>query len=71
MLTKKDLRNIGELMDERLDPVKDDMKRVETKVDSVKETLDDLVDATGAIFAWTDDIHREIVGKPAKRVSGN
>lgn len=71
MLTKKDLQNIGSVMDEKLEPIKKDIKRIEIKVDSVKETLDDLTDATGAIFEWTDDIHRAIIGKSIKRLHEN
>lgn len=74
-LTKNDLQNIGELidekLDEKLDPIKKDITRIDTNVISMKETLDDLVQATGAIFEWTDDIHRAFVGKSPKKLQGN
>lgn len=60
--TKDDLKDLAK---------QKDLLRLESKVDEIKETVDDLTDAVGAIFEWTDDIHRAIVGKPVKRVSGN
>lgn len=61
-VTKDDLKELAK---------QKDLLRLETKVDTVKGTLDELVDVVGAIFEWTDDIHRAIVGKPTKRTSGN
>jgi phage-related minor tail protein len=74
-LTKKDLKNIGSLMEEKLEPVIKDIKHVEIKVDSVEKKVNELtgfiVPAVGNILKWTDDIHRAIVGKPIKRPHGN
>ncbi len=74
-LTKKDLKNIGSIMEEKLEPVKKDIKRVEIKVDGVEKKVNELtgfiVPAVGNILEWTDDIHRAIVGKPIKRPHGN
>ncbi len=48
-----------------------DLLHVQTKVSSVERKLDELtefiVPAIGNLLEWTDDIHRAIVGKPAKR----
>ena len=81
-LTKKDLKNIGSLMEEKLEPVKKDLKRVEIKVDGVDkkvsaveqkvvELTEFVVPAIGNLLEWTDNIHRAIVGKPTKNPHGN
>ena len=71
MLTKRDLQSIGSLMDVKFEPMKKDIKHMKSNVDSINQKLDELVNAIGAIFAWTDDIHRAIIGKPAKRPHEN
>lgn len=71
--TKEDLKALAKQDD--LLAIKKDVARVETKVDRVKTSLDELseyvVPALGNIFRWTDSIHRAIVGKPMKSPSGN
>lgn len=54
---------------------KKDIDRIDASIGSLKRELKadiaDLANALGAIFQWTDDIHRAIVGKPVKRSAGN
>ena len=66
MLTKQDQKFLLENL-----ATKNDVKRIETKIDEVQQSVNDLTGAVGAIFEWTDDIHRAIVGKSVKRVHGN
>ena len=59
----KELAKQSDLLD-----VKKDIIRLETKIDSVSEDVQDLTSAVGAIFQWTDDIHSAIAGKKSSRV---
>jgi len=106
-LTKKDLKQIGTVMDEKLNiklkPLQTSLTNIDKKVDildtrissvekkvdtldvrvisleknvsKVEQKVDELtefvVPAIGNILAWTDDIHRAIIGKPTKSSHGN
>lgn len=63
MLTKADKKFI-------LDNVatKGDLLNVK---EELKSDIADIIKALGAIFEWTDEIHRAIVGKPFKHPSQN
>lgn len=60
--TKDDLKKLAS---------KRDIARVETAIAGLKNDIGDIANALGAIFEWTDDIHRAIVGRPLKRPSQN
>lgn len=40
MLTKNDLQNIGSVMDEKLEPIKKDLKSIKRKLDITIRTFD-------------------------------
>jgi len=71
MLTQKDIKKIKESLKDDFDGLSKSIQRVEKKVDTVSENIDDLSGAVGAIFEWTDDIHRAIVGRKHSKTSGN
>ena len=62
--TKADLKNFA---------TKEDISILAKQKDlvEIKQDIKDLTGAVGAIFEWMDDIHRAIVGKPIKSISGN
>lgn len=78
-LTKKDIKQIGSVVDAKLDaklkPIKIQLQSVDKKITSLDQKVTDLtefvVPAIGNILEWTDGIHRAIVGKPSRRTSGN
>lgn len=69
--TKDDLKNFATKDDLNGLAKQKDLLRLELKVDSIKQDVHDLTDAVGAIFQWTDNIHRAIIGKPSRKSSEN
>lgn len=69
--TKKDLSRFAtkDDLDKKLKPIRTKIDTLDTKMDNMKSSIDVLVDATGNILEWTDDIHRAIVGTHKKSVS--
>jgi len=66
MLTKKDQKFLLDNL-----ASKQDISRIESAISDLKRDIGDLTDAIGAIFQWTDNIHRAIVGKPTRKISEN
>ncbi len=81
MITDVDIRKLQKVFDTKQESKKrhkETLKRfdnLDKRVSSVEQKVTELtefvVPAIGNILEWTDDIHRAIVGKPSKRVSGN
>lgn len=84
MLTKNDLHQIKSIVDtsveekleKKLSPIrldihtlKSDVGTLKSDVGEIKVSIDALVDATGNILEWTDDIHRAVTGPHKKLVS--
>ena len=66
MITDRDIKKLKEVFDTKQESKKrheETMKRF----DGIDETLGDMTHALGAVFEWTDDIHKVIVGKFVKR----
>jgi hypothetical protein len=56
--TKSDIKGLGK---------QKDLLRIESKVDSVQRTLDDLVEVVAPINPWMDEIHNSIVKEELPR----
>lgn len=70
MITDADVKKFKEVFDTKQDSEKRHKETLK-RFDQLDETLSAMTDAVGAIFEWTDDVHKVIVGKPSKTTHGN
>ena len=70
MITDDDVKKLKEVFDTKLESEKRHKETLK-RFDNIDETLGHMTGALGAIFEWTDDVHRAIVGKPSKRLHEN
>ena len=56
MLTKDDLLAIGQVLDEKLKPITEELQKVDERLSNIEEDIRDINDAIGIISEWAEKV---------------
>ena len=63
-LTAEDLKAISDLMDKKLEPIKEDISTIKEDIETMKEDIEITREATNQILEWFDTYQRSDFDKP-------